>query len=85
MVSYRYNLVEYLHWMYVYEFLLSTKKPNEVASLGTLLYPFDFYVWAFTIASAIAVLICQMIARKLWLNSSRSTTDRNDTFQGNPG
>ena len=84
MVSYRYDLVEYLHWMYVHEFLLSTIKPKDVASLGTLVYPFDGYVWAFTIASATAVLMCLIIARRLWLNVSVSRADKNYTFHGNP-
>ena len=83
MVSYRFDLVEYLHWMYVHEFLLSTIKPKDVASLGTLVYPFDGYVWAFTIASVISVLICLMVARKLWLNLSRSAADKNYIFHGN--
>ena len=83
MVSYRFNLVEYLHWMYVYEFLISTDKPGRVTSLGTLLYPFQFFVWVFTIASAMAVLLSLTIAQMLWLSSSITTIESNYTFEGN--
>ena len=84
MVSYRYSLVDYLHWMYVYEFLISTIKPKEVSSLETLLYPFDFYVWIFTIASVIAVLMFLIIAQNLWQSTSSSIESNSATmFQGN--
>ena len=84
MVSYRYSLVDYLHWMYVYEFLISTIKPKEVSSLETLLYPFDFYVWIFTIASVIAVLMFLIIAQNLWQSSSSLIESNSATmFQGN--
>ena len=84
MVSYRYNLVDYLHWMYVYEFLISTIKPKEVSSLWTLLYPFDFYVWIFTIASVTAVLIFLIIAQNFWQSSSSLIeSNRATMFQGN--
>ena len=84
MVSYRYSLVDYLHWMYVYEFLISTIKPKEVSSLETLLYPFDFYVWIFTIASVIAVLMFLIIAQNLWQSTASLIESNSATmFQGN--
>ena len=82
MVSYRYDLVNYLPWMYVYEFLLSTSKPKEIASLGTLWYPFDGYVWAFIGVCTTAVLVLLRIIQKLWIQASGSEAIQNNLFQG---
>ena len=82
MVSYRYSLVKYLPWMYVYEFLLSTSKPRQITSLGTLWYPFDGYVWAFTGGCTTVVLVLLRTIQKLWLQASESEAPQNDIFQG---
>ena len=68
--------------MYVYEFLLSTSKPRQVTSLGTLWYPFDGYVWAFTGGCTTVVLVLLRILQKLWLEASKSEAPQNDIFQG---
>ena len=65
-LSYRFNVVDYLPWMYVYEFIMQGKRPDPIQSYETIIYPFGYYVWAFAFAFTVATLVVLMGFQWCW-------------------
>ena len=80
--SYRYKLVDYLPWMYVYEFPLRTRLPTEKISYWAIVRPFGAYVWLFTFLSLAMVYLTLVIFQKLWANTSGETYILDYLYQG---
>ena len=45
-VSFRFKVVDFLPWMYVYEFIMQAKRPDPIQSYETIILPFGYcHVW----------------------------------------
>ena len=57
--------VDFLPPMTYQELIISQRKPNEIVSFTTLIYPLDNYVWAFTLFSSAVMFIALMLVKKV--------------------
>ena len=81
-IDYRYPRIDYLPWMYVYELVLSSRKPEEIASYDTLIYPFDSYIWGFIIGATLVTFMVLLTMQKLWNNIYGKTLTFDHIFKG---
>ena len=80
--SYRLQLVDFLPWMYFYEFGIDGRKPPEISSFLALIYPFDFLTWVFSLLSSIIMFLALITMQKLWCQSSREAYLAEYLYQG---
>ena len=66
----RYKKIDYLPAMFLYKFLVQSKKPQAFTAFNTLIYPFDNYSWYFIIASILAVFLTLITIQKCWIIAS---------------
>ena len=81
-VSYRFKVVDYLPWMYVYEFIMQSKRPDPIQSYETIIYPFGYYVWAFAFAFTVATLVVLMGFQWCWSKFSGEPFPRGWLWEG---
>ena len=81
-VDYRYQVVDYLPWMFVYELSMTSQRPGEVASYDTLIYPFDYHIWVFIIVVTLAVFTVLLTMQKLWNNIYDGALTLDHIFKG---
>jgi hypothetical protein len=67
---YQFFLVDYLPYMFLYEFVISTKMPKEVLLYDTIIIPFDNYIWSLLISLTLAEIIFLMALEFLWHNTT---------------
>ena len=79
---YRYKLVDFLHFMYVHQLLITTGQPKEIVSYDTIVYPFDIYVWGFAGGTIIVVFILLMVMQNLWSIIVEEQNPRDYLYQG---
>ena len=80
--DYRYKVVEFLPAMFMYEYIMHGKKPGEIASYDTIVYPFDGYVWLFTILSMTAQFLALCGLQNFWSKISGLSNSRDYIFEG---
>ena len=70
--------------MYIHEFVMMSKKPHEIASFDTIIYPFDSYVWIFTLGSMLAEFVMLLLMQNSWHRASgiSNNDDYNYVFEG---
>ena len=68
--GYRNELIDYLPPMYVYEFIMKSKRPDPLATFATIVYPFDIYIWTFMIISMILQFLMLIAMQKIWSSLS---------------
>ena len=79
----RYELVEYLPWMYTFEFIVQSKRPEAIGvSYRALILPFDKYIWYFIGTSMLAVFLVLITIQKCWVHASRKSPPTGWVFQG---
>ena len=79
----RYKLIEYLPWMFVYINGVQSKKAEQISNtLDTLIFPFDKYIWLFTITFTMAVFILLIFIQKCWIHASGQKPPDGWIFQG---
>ena len=81
-IALSYDSVEHLPWMYVLTFPIGSQNPYPIMSFATLIYPFDGYVWAFTIGSCACVLSFLCLIQKLWSRSTGENPPTSWLFEG---
>ena len=59
-----YQQVDFLPPMSFEEMIISQRKPKEIVSFKTLIYPLDNYVWAFILLSSTVMFIALILVRK---------------------
>ena len=64
------SLVDYLPWMYFYDFVIGSRKPLEISSFMALVYPLDFYAWILLLLCSIVMFLILIIMQKLWFHAS---------------
>ena len=80
--AYRNKLVDFLPNMYMHEFVMQSKKPYEIASFDTIIYPFDSFIWVFSLSSMLAVLFMLLLIQKSWLEVSGLQYNVNHIYEG---
>ena len=80
--DYRYRMVDYLPAMNMYEYLMVTKKPQEVVSYDTIIYPLDTYVWLLIICSSLAEFTILYLLQNLWSYTSNHASPHDYIFEG---
>ena len=82
-ISKRAKLIEYLPWMFVYINGVQSKKAEQISNtLDTLIFPFDKYIWLFTITFTMAVFILLIFIQKCWIHASGQKPPDGWIFQG---
>ena len=81
--DYRYRIVDYLPAMYMFEYIMCSKKPEEMASYHIASYDtFDFYSWFFIICSALAGFLTLIFAQNLWSFMHSTTNPVDYMYEG---
>ena len=80
--DYRYRLVDYLSPMYMYKYVMASKKPDETDSYDTIVYPFDPYCWLFTICTILAEFLLLVFAQNLWCSMNDKNYQDNHIYEG---
>ena len=68
--------------MFMYEYIMHGKKPGEIASYDTIVYPFDEYVWLFTIISMMTQFLALHCMQTFWSMISGLSNSRDYIFEG---
>ena len=76
------SLVDFLPWMYFYDFVIGSRKPLEISSFMALVYPLDFYAWILFLLCSIVMFLILIIMQKLWSSASGETYSLNYLFEG---
>ena len=74
--------VDFLPPMTYQELIISQRKPNEIVSFTTLIYPLDNYVWGFTFLSAAVMLIALILVKKVDNHIKGRAISSGDNYQG---
>ena len=80
--AYRYKLVDYLPWMYIYEFPFHCQLPKEVGSYLTLIRPFDEYTWILAFVASTIFCITLVVMEPLWTDQPISPFESDFLYQG---
>ncbi len=83
MMHYRYQLVDYLPYMYGYNFVIITAQPSPIASYDTLFYPFDSFIWNLVLGLTAAQIALFIIIETAWVNVSGRHTSDDYLYEGN--
>ena len=81
-MSYRFKMVDFLPWMYVYEFNMQSKRPDPIHSYETIIYPFGYYVWAFAFIITLATFVVLITIQLCWFKMSGEPNPRSWLYQG---
>ena len=82
-VPYRYNLIEYLPWMYLYNFEVQSQKPQQVVTYDALTIPFDNITWGLLFGFSVFVFSFLVFIQKLWIHETGEKPPNGWMFQGN--
>ena len=80
--AYRHKHVDYLPWMYFYEFGIAGRNPTEISSFLALVYPLDFYTWVLSLLSTIGMFLILVIMQKSWSHASGEAYQPEYLYQG---
>ena len=78
-------MIDYLPWMYMYEFLISSKRPEPIVTYDTLIYPFDNYTWSFILAFTPATFVILAMFQVVWKYASGEPNPSEWLYQGMDG
>ena len=82
MADYRYKVVDFLPAMYMYEYIMKSKKPDEIATYDTIVYPFDAYIWICITFSMVAQFLALFVLQNVWSITSGATHPKDYMFEG---
>ena len=68
--------------MHMYEYIMKSKKPNEIATYDTIVYPYDSYIWIFIIVTMLAQFLALHILQRTWSFLSRQPNPTHYIFEG---
>ena len=77
-----YQMIEYMPYVYTYTFVAQSQKPAAIISFDTLTYPFDKYIWYFTISFSMAVFTLLISIQQCWIHTSKMKPPHGWIFQG---
>ena len=82
-VPYRYKIIEYLPWMYLYNFEVESQRPFPITTYDTLTYPFDNWTWGLLSGFSAFVFLFLVFIQKLWMQTTGEKPPNGWLFQGN--
>ena len=81
MMPYRLQRIDFLPYMFAYEFVIMTRKPLQVPEYEALTYPFDNYIWIF-LFSSMAVVSCTLIMlQTIWSTGPGEDSPKDSSTQ----
>ena len=78
----RFEVVDFLPPMYMYEYIFRSKNPDQIASYNTIVYPFDVYTWTFITISMMAQFFVLLVTQNMWAVLSGNTNPQDYIFEG---
>ena len=81
-VPYRYKLIEYLPWQYLYNFEIQGQKPYPIVSYDALTTPFDNITWGLLFGLSLFVFGFLVFIQKLWIRTTGEVPPAAWMFQG---
>ena len=81
-VPYRYKLIEYLPWQYLYNFEIQGQKPYPIVSYDALTTPFDNITWGLLFGLSLFVFAFLVFIQKLWIRTTGEVPPAAWMFQG---
>ena len=82
-VPYRYQLVEYLPWQFLYNFEVQSQKPQQITTYDALTIPFDNITWCLLLGFSVFVFAFLIFIQKLWIRTTGEVPPTGWMFQGN--
>ena len=82
LADYRYGIVDYLPAMNMFEYVMGSKKPEEIASYDTIIIPFDKYVWSFIFGCMCAQFLLLVIMQHLYSNVTGTSNPTDFIYEG---
>ena len=82
LADYRYRIVDYLPAMDMFEYVMASKKPEEIASYDTIIIPFDKYVWSFIFGCMCAQFLLLVIMQHLYSNVTGTSNPTDFIYEG---
>ena len=79
---YRNKLVDFLPNMYIHELVMQSKKPHEIATFDTIIYPFDTFIWIFSLSSMATVFVMLLVMQRSWYKASGQPNRDDYVFEG---
>ena len=68
--------------MYMYEYIMLSKRPDQIASYDTIVYPFDAYIWIFIVISMMAQFLALFVIQNVWSFMSGHSNPKDYIFEG---
>jgi hypothetical protein len=68
--------------MFVYEFIIQSAMPKEVATYDTLIFPFDNYIWSFVICLTVLEIIILMLMELMWYDATGFHSTKSYVYEG---
>ena len=82
LADYRYRIVDYLPAMNMFEYVMGSKKPGEIASYDTIIIPFDNYVWSFIFGCICAQFLLLVMMQHLYSNVTGTSNPTDFIYEG---
>ena len=68
--------------MYIHELVMQSKKPHEIATFDTIIYPFDTFIWILSLSSMATVFVMLLLMQKSWYKASGKPNKDDYVFEG---
>ena len=78
--DYRLKMVDFLPPMYMYEYIMVSKRPRPIASYDSIIYPFDAYIWIFISISMMVQFLTLFTIHKVWTFASGAKKTKKITY-----
>ena len=61
---------------------MMSKKPHAIASFDTIIYPFDSFIWIFTLGCMLVEFGMLLLMQNSWNKASGTSNNNNHVFEG---
>ncbi len=82
MMHYRFQQIDYLSYMYQYQFLMASAQPKPIASYETLFYPFDWWTWLFCFVATMLNVVALIIIEISWRLATKTKASNDAGYEG---
>ena len=65
-VKQRYDVADFLSWMYYYEFSIESKRPDPIVAFDMLIFPFDNWTWLVAFVQTVIVFVVLILFQFAW-------------------
>ena len=75
-------MVDFLPPMYMYEYIMRSKRPDQVATYDTIIYPFDAHIWILIALSIMAQFLTLFVMQNVWSITLGTKKPNDYIFEG---